>query len=333
MKALTLLSSLACSSVLHATIHTVSNVATQPAQFATVDDAIAAAAATDTIYITGSATPYAAFTFDKPLTIIGAGYANSGLESNVNVVYFTSGSSGSRLSGLVVSGNIYPDANSSTNVDIVIERCNFGYLSIYGYALNGLVVRNCVFYGFTVAASWTNVLVTNNLITGGISGPGTPIPSVLITNNTFVSASQQLALAGFNAAIISNNIFWGNTPVDAGMQYCAFSNNITYQTSNDALPYGTNAGSGNYIGVDPLFVNAPDQSGVLTYDYHLQAGSPGHNGGTDGTDVGIYGGGAPFPASMDGRARIPLVTQFNILNSTIPEGGSLNIEVEGRKND
>lgn len=116
------------------------------------------------------------------------------------------------------------------------------------------------------------------------------------------------------------------------MNNCTFNNNITYETTNNTIPYGTNVGSNNLVGINPLFVNAPNRSGSLAYDYTLQAGSPGENTASDGTDIGIFGGGFAF-IDLTGRARIPLVTTMTILNSSVPQGGTLDVQISGTKVD
>ncbi len=338
MKTWTLLFCLATSQLLHATVRTVSNEPGYPAQYTTVADAIAAAAAGDTLYLTGSGTSYGTIYLAKPLTIIGAGYNNGSAATTVGSVFCRVGSTGSKLIGLYVAGShIYPTSDGP-NTNILIERCRFYSTQNPGYSMDGLVIKNCVIDGpVNLGSDWTNVLITNNLLIGSNyyynnSISGSTSPSVLISNNVF-SISAGYALQNIQYAVVSNNIFYGGGPANNGALNCAFNNNISYQTPDDALPPTGNVGAGNLVGVDPLFVNVPDANGNLSYDYHLQAGSPGKNAGTDGTDIGLYGGGAPLVGALDGVARIPLVTTFNLLNSSIGLGGSLNVQIAGSKHD
>lgn len=333
-----LLCALATSQMLNATVHTVSNEPGYPAQYTTIADAIAAAAAGDTLYLSGSGTNYGDITLTMPLAIIGVGYNIGSAASQVSSVYCEAGSAGSKFIGLYLAGYIYP-SYTAPNTNILIERCRI-YGTDASYPMDGLIIKNCVIVGgINMGSDWTNVLITNNLITGAISGSTSP--SVLISNNVFVGDPfYYRALGDISYAVISNNIFYYQSYVSGvnpyvGAQNCAFNNNISYLTNSDALPpaTGSNVGSGNLVGVDPLFVNVPDYYFNLSYDYHLQAGSPGKNAGTDGTDIGLYGGGAPLVGMLDGVPRLPLVTTFNLLNTSIGVGGSLNVEVEGSKHD
>ncbi|MBK9628087.1 MAG: hypothetical protein IPO56_10405 [Flavobacteriales bacterium] len=319
------------STCLRATVLTVSNEPGYPAQHNNIADAIAAASPGDTLLITGSAATYGTAILDKPLTLIGAGYNIAGAKTQLNGVFFADGSSGSKIIAMN-AGQIYVDYGNSIG-DILIERVQGSVAYFNGYPLDGLIIKNSFIGSINMSGNWTNVLITNNLITGQITSSSSP--SVVISNNIF-SNDGSYALQSLSHAVISNNIFYGSAPSfdGNGVANCAFNNNISYGSPDDDLPpTGSNVGAGNQVGVDPLFVNVPDFQGLASYDYHLQPGSPGINAGTDGTDIGIYGGSAPLVGVLDGVARIPLVTTFNLLNTSIGEGGSLNVQVQGTKHD
>jgi hypothetical protein len=320
---------LAGSLVASATVHTVSNSPTLPAQFDNMTDAIAAASDGDTIYISGSVTSYGDVWLDKSVTLIGAGYGHAGSKTHISTLYLYTGPSNSKIIGIDIS---YLSNWYSETLNVLIERCKIYSINDYG-GFDGMIIKHSVIGHVHMSSSSTNILITNNLITGYISGSNSP--SVLISNNVFIGEYTSWALSSISYAVISNNIFWNAAPSIDGysVENCAFNNNITYQTSDDVIPSGSNVGVGNLIGVDPLFVNVPDATADPSYNYHLQAGSPGKNAGTDGTDIGLYGGGSPLNVPLDGRARIPLITQFDLLNSSISEGGSINVQVKARKND
>lgn len=332
---------LAAPALLHATVWTVSNVPTSPGQYTTVQEAIDAASAGDTIYVTGSATTYSGTTYvRKRLTIIGPGY--SPLPARISAMYMDtiasiSGSSGSKLIGLRID-DLRGYTNSFVPTNVTVERSYLGGLVFSGgstgahrsWSISSCYMASGGSHNFG-GSTLLNVNITNCIISGSMSNVS-PNSSVLITNNIFLGTGTQTAFQNVQNAVISNNIFWGRTPVGTGVENCAFNNNITYQTPNNTIPFGSNVGSGNLIGVNPQFTNAPDQSINFTYDYRLQVGSPGVGAGTDGTDIGIYGGPFPMP-NMTGAPRIPSVTEFTLQNTTIAEGGSLNVQVKARKND
>lgn len=64
----------------------------------------------------------------------------------------------------------------------------------------------------------------------------------------------------------------------------------------------------------------------------LKSTSPGHNAGTDGKDIGLYGGaGAQNP--LTGVPPIPLVTTMNINNVTVAPGGTLSVTIKAKSNN
>ena len=139
--------------------------------------------------------------------------------------------------------------------------------------------------------------------------------------------------------IYSNNIFHTFSPYNVDITNCTFNNNISYNTTNDNFNItGTNSGGSNLVGQDPLFVSTGTSMNFeYIDDYNVQTGSPAINAGTDGTDIGIYGGSYPWPeGGISGSGfmysqepQIPQVNEMNIQNSTIPIGGTLNVQVKG----
>lgn len=316
--------------MLNATVWTVSNEPGYPAQFTDVQAAHDAAQAGDTLYVTASATAYSQLHIDRMITVIGGGYDQGGPTTIIAMIYLTPGSDGSKIMSLYAPISLTMGGDNS---NILIERVNGQiYGNQAGFTVNGLVVKHCVLSTVQLEPTWTNVLITNNLISGQVSGSYSP--SVLISNNVFASTIGNYFFYDMGYALLSNNIFYGS-PIASAVSNCTFSNNLSYQTTDDNLPptAGNNVGSGNLVGVDPLFVNVPDAQGAWSYDYHLQASSPGHNAGTDGTDIGLYGGSAPLNVPFGGTPRLPQVTQFDLLNSTIGQGGTINVQVQGAKHD
>lgn len=319
-----------------ATVHTVSNATNHPAQFTSVQTAVNTATAGDTILVTGSATSYGTVDITKAITLIGAGH-NASPNTQFTILNLQAGSSNTKLIGVLITATCQFFANLT---NITVERCRingtFGPFNT-GYTMNGLVVRNCVFpitNTIAVGNSSTNIRYENNIFAG--TNPTAlntnNATNVSISHNLFMHATGGTAFNNVSMAIISDNIFWGRTPVHATVNNCTFNNNITFETTNDAIPFGSNVGSNNQTGVDPLFVNAPARTFNLGYNYNVQASSPGHAAGSDGTDIGVFGGAFPF-VDLTGRPRIPLVTTLTILNNSIGQGGSLNVEMSGTKVD
>lgn len=310
-----------------ATVRTVSNSPSQPAQYSDLQTAINAAASGDTLYVLGTGTAYGSAQLSTPLTIIGSGYAPPppAQATVIPTIYLYAGAAGSRIIAVESTNQVYVYCNNAT-----LERCRFNYISPQVTGLTNLVIRhNYIYY---CSLNYANsALVANNIFHGSGYLQYSNSSSVVITNNLFMSY-YWFALTTVSGALVTNNIFWQSNPGDATVTGCTFNNNITYQCNNNALPFGTNAGTGNLVGVDPQFTNAPNNTLNYTYNYDLLPASAGNNAGTDGADIGIFGGPAPWP-NQNGLARIPRVTEFNLQFSQVPQGGTVNGTVKAKKVD
>ena len=72
---------------------------------------------------------------------------------------------------------------------------------------------------------------------------------------------------------------------------------------------------------------------ITTSDWHILAASPAHNAGTDGTDLGIYGGVKPM-ANLTGASNlIPQMTLLDLYDTDVPVNGNLNVRFKARKQD
>ena len=352
-----------------ATVRTVSNNPSRPAQFTTFDAAQTASTAGDTIYIQGSPFAYPALIITKRLVVVGAGYKPNnqyGQPTSVGSIELFNDSgvpdpSGTVLTGL--NGGIVSCTGTERSNNIRIFRCKL--TSVYLQAPSSTYVDNWVLYnnilsqvyaatGSRTSSGPTNVIISNNIITGQIVGITSS--SIVVDHNILISSSNISTV--FNL-IFTNNIFirssgnaMGNTVL------CTFNNNISNQTTvgaaseynptnNFVTTYigaggGANSGSGNQMGIDPLFENVTNNDSYNdTFNYRLKALSPGKNAGTDGTDLGIYGGSYPFPSGgaigsgfdTSPMPPIPQVTEMNILNSTVPVNGTLNVNVKAKVNN
>lgn len=382
MKSLaTLLFCIGSISLTWATIRTVSNNPAQPAQFSTFAAAQSASVDGDTIYIQGSPFQYPTLTLTKRLVIVGAGFApnNSfGQPTNVLSILLSrlggTNASGSTITGLL-SGNIGPEGLSLACDNITLLRNRFANSTIaltlnnnssgtYG---NGWVIINNIFEGRVdggasiSSASPTNILFANNIfVAESINGFNSS--TVIIDHNVFLGVSGGSVLGSLYNVVVSNNIFSRSlgfvlSASSASIVYCTFNNNLSdlttianpsfYNPGNNFVNFvpsigGSNTGSANIIGQNPLFtLNAnPDDYSALD-NYRLQTGSPGKNAGSDGTDLGIYGGSYSFPSGgaigsgFDTRPLppIPQVTNVNIQNTSLAPGAQLKVTIQATVNN
>ncbi len=220
---------------------------------------------------------------------------------------------------------------------------------------NLFVRRNYLYLNFYMSSQTsTNVIISNNIFAQAmlIHFLNSTIVGGIMANNIFLggtnpSGSRLATFPGGSGIttmmtdwLVTNNIFYGCAPTcnNVGFERNTFTNNISVGTTNNALPpagTGTgNTGSGNIVGQDPLFVNAP--FGVAytgNEDFNLQAGSPAKNAGFDGTDMGITGGGYPV---TEGNIKfkntaIPVITVFTPV-SIVPQNQPVKANIKAKSN-
>ncbi len=321
-----------------ATVRTVSNDPSRPAQFTTTTGggnasfiaAHNASAAGDTLYVYGSPFSYGTLEISKRLVIIGAGYGPNnqfGQPTRTGPInLFRDGStdpSGSVICGLLVEGSINLTGTlASLNITLFRNRITgsvYTYLNSSKPASGWTIFNNIIASisgpsGSRTSNSSTNIIIANNIITGIISGFNSN--TVLIDHNVFLSSAN---LASLWNVIVSNNVFVrssGNI-FNGEVVFCTFNKNISNQnTIGGSSQYsptnifeatwlgsggGSNSGAGNLTGANPQFVSVSNfDTYNTTFNYRLQAGSPGKAPfATDGTDAGIYGGSYPFPSGGD----------------------------------
>ncbi|MEX2233303.1 MAG: hypothetical protein WD824_14165 [Cyclobacteriaceae bacterium] len=347
----------------HATIRTVSNNPDRPAQFATVQSAIDASVAGDTIYVHGSQFLYPDFTVNKRLVIMGAGYNSNNqfnLPTRVSNIYFfrdagLQDGSGSVISGFAIASLIYFQSGSLSINDIRLFRNSLSTIYTYlgaNYGNNWTIYNNIIsgsIYGGSggpTAVSATNISIQNNIFSAGIIY-GFSASSVLIDHNVFTGANN---LNYLYYATLTNNIFIRSTGtlMTAQVNFNTFNKNISNLTTvgptapTNSFTGGSNSEGTNYVAVTPDFEVVTDLNNYNnTFNYRLKASSVGRNNGTDGTDIGIYGGAFPFPSGgaigsgfdTSPLPPIPQVTEVNIQNATLQPGTPLNVQVKARVNN
>lgn len=347
-----------------ATIRTVSNNPDQPGQFTQVDAAIAASVAGDTIYVHGSQFTYNDFFVTKRLVIMGAGYNSNNqfnLPTKVGSIWLNrdtglQNASGSVISGFLVTTNLRNNGNPGVeNITIFRNQIN-STLYTYNPSTGGNFGNNWVIYNNIIwsiaggssgstSSSASNITLQNNIISGDVNGFS--MSSVLIDHNVFPGSD---ALSNLFYATITNNIFIRTTGniLASSVAFNTFNNNLSNLTTigpnppTNSFAGGGNTEAGNFIAVDPQFENVTNLNAFdYAFNYRLKTTSTVRNAGTDGTDLGIYGGARPFPSGGAAGSGydtsplppIPQVTEVNILNSTLQPGTPLNVNVKAKVNN
>lgn len=347
-----------------ATIRTVSNNPDRPGQFTTVDAAITASVAGDTIYVHGSQFTYPDFSVSKRLVIIGAGYNSNNqfnLPTKVSSIYLNrdtglQNANGTVISGFQVTSQIRNNGNPGVENITIFRNLINGVIYTYNPSAGGIFGNNWVIYNNIIwsisggssgatSSSSSNITIQNNIMMGDVGGFS--MSSVLIDHNVFPGAD---ALGGIYYATITNNIFTRTTGniLATSVSFNTFNNNLSNLTTigpnapTNSFAGGGNTEAGNFIAVDPQFENVTNLNAFdYSFNYRLKTTSTVRNAGTDGTDLGIYGGAHPFPsggAAGSGYDTSPLppvpqVTEVNILNSTLQPGTPLNVNVKAKVNN
>jgi len=341
---------------LSAQVRTVSNSTNSPGQYYTLQEAINAANSGDTLYVHGSAASYGSVTVNKRLTIIGAGFnpqSQFGLSTiigniTLDTVHPTHSSLGSIFIGLQISSILKKTTDFVQIDNITFDRCRFTANAVTSICGNSYVFRNCIFSwsaqnGYVDCGNYSNLLFTNCIFNFATSTAHQGVSvlqnsnksSVVINNNIFTGFHAGNSFSSVSNAQITNNIFFGKSPLGASSS--SFLNNLTWGNNPD-LPYGNNSGQDNIIFQDPMFVSVPVStfSFSFSHDFDLQAGSPAKNAGTDGTDLGVFGGTYPMLRNnnqISGESRLPQIYFMSISNSVIDQNTPINVTVKARKMD
>ena len=160
------------------------------------------------------------------------------------------------------------------------------------------------------------VFIANNIIwcssDAVLISASDPTITISIMHNIFISQHTSLTIHSSNIYVANNIILSGS--VSRGT--CDnFYNNMSF---SNQLPNG----NGNLIDMAKVFVDP-------TKDFHLLKDSPAKGAGTDGVDMGIYGGSTPYVD--DGRTSLPSIVKFKTDHSASHESG-LEIEIQAVSN-
>ncbi len=314
------------------------------ALFSTFQDALDNAVNGDTLYLPGG--PISGdYSIDKEVHIVGAGYDPNFTTATQKTNFsgkltLVTGASNSSITGIEVV-NIYFGTNASNQTisNITISRSyitSLLSLSYNGSAENtagDYLIKECILNN--VQGGYTNnVTISNSIIRDRVYYFDKS--TTVFQNNIFhyyYSANPSgsfRVLQSISNTLFANNIFMSYTgwiPF-SGVNNSLFSNNIFYPSSSIMdLVASNNDGFGNYFSENntSTFVAVSGTGFSFTYDYHLLPGSVGINGGTDGTDIGIYGGN--YPWKDGGLPFNPHIDNENI-SILLDSAGLLHVEVQ-----
>ena len=251
----------------------------QTTLYTDLNEAITNAAAGSTLYLSGGGFQVST-NISKKLSIIGVGHraVNDNADGNTVIsgnLTFESGSDNSVVTGVYLSGNI----NITSVNNMLIRYCNVDNINISGDCLNVSINQNYVRNDINGGGGAHNI--TNNIasiihnIDGGIIDHNVIVHSLgkyLFIGSTYTINSQ-----------ITNNIILNASYSPSG----TISNNI----------YKVELGENSIVVTDFNEIFEGPNNGVSTTSNFKLKGSKGKNAGTDGTDIGIYGGTTGFKDS------------------------------------
>ena len=357
-------------------IRVVNNMFQSPSIYSTLQSAIDASAAYDTIYIQGSNFPYEGVSV-KPLVYFGEGaLPNQQSQLGTRIQSLTlaksedgsTSAAGTKIFGCHIVGlglqptgpnfvpnNAYYGAFYGIS-NIYAERCYIESVpdtSPYGESVHlNLFFKNCYIVGWDVDNMFNSV-ITNCIVRNFTSGGYLNLSGNNLFSNNVVLGNETEHWFKFPGALVVNNVFnYSGTYLSASDMTnagCQFSHNIFSKNVNSdgTSTFGENIlNAGNQLVQPPNTASEPlnlsyTSSGPF-WDLHLLPGSAGVGYGTDGTDVGIYGGAHPWvdEIAADSRFRyfaapkqIPVLQELNVLNPQVTSSGMLNIQVKAKSQE
>ncbi len=259
----------------------------------TLDEAALQAQTDDIIYLpAGNFSGQSIKHFDKRVTVIGVGHhpdsASAAGRTYItgNIGFQNPGAEGSTLDGVYITGLVY----LSSNCTVVRTFAQNLFVSA-GWTGENITIQECIATNFYAnSASISNSRVKNSIITNVFT---TNVNTTTFENCIFLFAGAY-PLDQANQCIFRNCIFPNMTSF-GGTSSSFYYNNIFAAAELPTLTSTANAAR-NILGqaAGTIFANQTGADFNYSDNYRLKSGSPGINAGTDGKDIGIYGGQKPY---------------------------------------
>jgi hypothetical protein len=240
----------------------------------------------------------------------------------VEAITFRAGSAGSRLTGVSLVNRVMINANN-----IIVERSRI--------AGNGLNIGSDDFVT-GAPATITTCVIRQNFIEAGFvfrTNSGTTIAGVLVSNNIITGDISGGNTASLNSVLISNNVIGNAVGTNGGnidVDNCVLKNNIlpraaaafalrSNATSNNVgagTQFGTANGNQQNVALSTIFSGTGTEG-----QFRIAASGPADNTGESGNDCGAFGGTAPYV--LAGVPNVPTIFQYaqsvsgTTLNATI----------------
>lgn len=240
-------------------------------------------------------------TINRSITIIGVGHspdstASTGV-SNLNGSFYLSSNNISLIG--IKTGQISVTPSTRLIIEnLFISRCYCNSVLLVnsdsGYIKSSLLFESNI--GSISGSNNTSLdsysFTMNNCI---VRGDVAEVKNGTIRNNVIL-ANFSCSTCQFGYGEVSNSIIENNYIYSIGSNQ--FGNSLKNNVISSGSISCSNCSSmqNNYFSVSltSTFNNVLSATFSYDYDYHLKSTSVGKNAGTDGTDIGTYGGAYPY---------------------------------------
>ena len=299
----------------------------------TLDEAITDADNGSIIYLPGGGFKISDDTkIEKSLTIMGVSYRGDtdnadGATAISGSLNFASGSSGSGIVGVFISGDVNIGVDESTVYNISIRRCNIGSIQVKTSTCASTFVDQCYIRELSHFGGSDNKM-TNCIASAVIDVNGSEILNSIFLKRVKVSDYREKALYADNS-IISNNII---------VATCHYNTYYTTPVPNEFVGGTNNTGSDNIVkggewGDNCINIGDIDWNDVfekynggeisINSNFHLKGDYEQYD-----NKIGIYGGSGFNPEAL---APIPRIVSKKVDEHT-DGSGKLHIEVTVKAN-
>jgi len=181
------------------------------------------------------------------------------------------------------------------------------------------------FYGYDIEIGnyCTNISISNNLICGPISGyyalSSSSSSSISLLNNVinFRSLNGSAGINAYNSIIENNIVCYGEFEGTGNV----VKNNVCNETQ-----FGTANGNQQNVDMTTVFVGTGSTDGK----WQLKDGSPAKGAGTNGIDIGAFGGQNPY--MLSGIPPIPTI--YEVISPTVgTQQTGLPVQVKAKSNN
>ncbi|PKL85629.1 MAG: hypothetical protein CVV22_06915 [Ignavibacteriae bacterium HGW-Ignavibacteriae-1] len=313
-------------------------------QVTELQKALDSAAVGSDVYLPGYDFSGTTITIRKKLNIYGTGFYSSATNETgktiLGTLTYNTGSDSTLLEGVYIDNVLRISYTATHKVsNLMFRKCNIRGLNLAnGDTSKFHTFKDCILYNPTISSKAVGIKVYNSIID---PNPGATIYGLIFESYNTSYINCILHYPDVNG---SKGLFWASNSAFNLFENCIFLN--TYELKSLGLNNGfvnclsvynqTDWGVDNYNvdclinqNKDSIFVDTLDiYSFSEDFDYHLNNNCLGKDYGTDGTDLGIYGG--TYPYKELGIPIIPYIKNYNSANKTVNGTLEVNVEVESQ---